>query len=552
MSQVYICYSLPNKSYADQLVNDLRQRGFDVWIDDREELTKEHLAKIVDAIQNASAFVLIYSALAEESKLVQREADFALQNDKPFFTLMLEGEAEGADVFDVSQGNLPPESFYQSLQSYAGGMSSGFPDDDDLFDDDDNLFGDEPLFADATPSFDDDDDLFGDIDIDEIEASIDEDPSFADIDMLLDDGASGSGGKSGKAGRSRLILGGVGLIILLLLLVVVIVVLSGGGNDDEEPQVAQNTEAPTLGPTATVPETLLPPTETATEVLATEIPTETPTITPTPTFEGTLATNTPLPTATNQAFWIQRIIANDDFEPHAQQFDGVSMVLVPPGCFNMGSTQLEFDLINEACAEGDVCSEDLTYEDELPGQEFCFNKSFWIDQYEVSNAQLQAQGYPARPDNNPTDIFTWITASAYCADRGGRLPTEAEWEYAASGPSNYNYAWGNEFDETLVNSGDSPQPSGSFAATSWVGAYDMNGNVWEWTSSIYQAYPYMPDASHENAEDLTQPRVLRGGSIGYTMFDLRNAVRLSAQPDQRGTYYGVRCARDFNEADVGQ
>ena len=95
---------------------------------------------------------------------------------------------------------------------------------------------------------------------------------------------------------------------------------------------------------------------------------------------------------------------------------------------------------------------------------------------------------------------SWYEAEAYANWRGGRLPTEAEWEYAARGPNSLIYPWGNEFDGTKLNFCDTEctydwrdasvddgyektAPVGSYeSGKSWVVAYDLAGNIWEWVA----------------------------------------------------------------------
>ena len=533
MSHIYICYSRPNKSYADYLADDLRRRGFDVWIDERTNLDKQHLLKIVQAIQECDAFVLVYSAIAEESNLVQRETDFALHNEKPFYTLMLEGEAEGADSYDVGDGSLPSAEFYDSLKHYVSVKTDTVTADD---------------------LFEEDEDLFGDLDIDSIEPIVRDDEllSFDEFDMddLLDNTAKGDRGqKGGKRRRGRLLLGGVGFVILLLLLAVAAVILQ----QDDEPKVAENTavstatDVPTESPTLEPSETPLPAT-------ATLEPSETPRST---------ATHTPVPSLTPLPFWFQPVLANEDWIPISQEFDGVSMVLVPPGCFTMGSSQAEIDLIVEACSQnlGGCSTIEKLGEDaflnEMPPHDFCFTEPFWIDQYEVTNGQIGSNGYITRNEQQPHDGLSEIRAIEHCESRGTRLPTEAEWEFAAKGPSNWLFPWGEEYQSSMAVSrdGTSPLPKevGSIeSSTSWIGAYDMSGNVWEWTSTIYLPYPYVNDEAHENPEDLEALRVLRGGSLFNRRGELRTTMREFAPSDSRESGFGVRCARDFVEGDIAE
>jgi iron(II)-dependent oxidoreductase len=216
-----------------------------------------------------------------------------------------------------------------------------------------------------------------------------------------------------------------------------------------------------------------------------------------------------------------------------ETFDDVDMVLVPPGCFPMGS------------AEG------RGEEDEHPIHIQCFEEPFWIDRYEVSNRRYGSEGYFSG-GSRPRDSVDWFSAVSYCEERGARLPTEAEWEYAARGPGASVYPWGNEFvNENVVSSWQTTvrktdavnsHPGG----TSWVGAFNMSGNVWEWTSTLYDAYPYRSTDGREDREDSINPRVVRGGSCcSYIIADVRAAFRFPVAPFTQDPNIGFRCARSY-------
>ena len=285
------------------------------------------------------------------------------------------------------------------------------------------------------------------------------------------------------------------------------------------------------------------------------------TLTDTPTAI-TLDTAIPSLVGTPLPLGFEPVTRNDDWTPHIEEFDGIAMALVPAGCFEMGSTDEQVKKAMRYCEElrGEGNCIRSWYLDEQPVETQCFDEPFWIDVYEVTNGQYGSSGYWSG-DELPRESVNWADAVVHCENRGGGLPTEAEWEYAARGPDELVFPWGNVFKRELVNSCDSScelnligtlvddgyphtAPVGSFPnGASWVGAMDTSGNVWEWTSTIHMDYPYSAADGREvdsNSDD--SKRVLRGGAWFHTGKDLlRIAARYEISPDHFDFVTGFRC-----------
>lgn len=151
----------------------------------------------------------------------------------------------------------------------------------------------------------------------------------------------------------------------------------------------------------------------------------------------------------------------------------------------------------------------------------------------------------------PVVGVNWYEAVAYCnwlaakTSKPYRLPGEAEWEKAARGTDGRIYPWGNEWDQTKLNSEEGglsyTTPVGYYPpdVDSPYGAADMAGNVWEWTLSLYQDYPYDPTDGREDHESPGK-RVVRGGAFGYDRRFARCAARYNFNPDYRSEFVGFR------------
>lgn len=227
------------------------------------------------------------------------------------------------------------------------------------------------------------------------------------------------------------------------------------------------------------------------------------------------------------------VASNASWTPQTQVVEGVEMVFVPPGCFMMGSLDGR--------------------PNELPPHPQCFDTPFLIDRHEVTNEQYGSAWEERWAQlERPRVVVDWFDAIEHCRRRDARLPTEAEWEYAAAGPDGLSYPWGPAFrDEGGVyglNSRSQTAPVGSKpSGESWVGALDMSGNVYEWTSSLSLPYPYGSD--HENIADVASDRIIRGGSWITDPIPLRTSFRVSVSPDFQYNTVGFRCAMSLDGYD---
>ncbi len=228
------------------------------------------------------------------------------------------------------------------------------------------------------------------------------------------------------------------------------------------------------------------------------------------------------------------------------------MVALEGGCFKMGTDKGE--------------------PDEQPVHEVCVSP-FKMDKFEVTQREFQLKMGTNmslyKGADLPVESVTWIEADQYCTKSNKRLPTEAEWEYAARAGSSTEYAWGDEFDTSQANYCDKAcaenlkdnkasdgfpvtAPVGSFPANAF-GLHDMAGNVNEWVADWMEEKYYMlspkknptgPVRSERVMRGGTNTKVLRGGSWSNGAPELRSANRKALWVDYRIEDLGFRCAAD--------
>jgi len=224
------------------------------------------------------------------------------------------------------------------------------------------------------------------------------------------------------------------------------------------------------------------------------------------------------------------------------------MVFIKGGCFIMGN--------------------DYAQEDEKPEHEVCVD-DFYLDKYEVTQARWEKlMGFmPSKFSGadlpveqvNFLDVQKFIQKSTDAC----RLPSEAEWEYAARGGAKTRYFWGNMVHGNYTwfedNSEKTTHPVGSTAPNQY-GVYDMMGNVWEWVNDWYEPYYKIRSKNNPQGPETGDSKVVRGGSFNSSAGALRITNRVWLHPKNKVfpkvttygqiinevfNYIGFRCAQSL-------
>ncbi len=300
----------------------------------------------------------------------------------------------------------------------------------------------------------------------------------------------------------------------------------------------------------------------------------------------------------------------ETFDTQTRIRDEMVMVYVPAGQLEMGSSDAQLGEAMHACievyGEGEDCQQNVCAQ-ARPVHTVALD-AFWIDQTEVTNAMFTAflneQGNQVeegvswlepgaghrgivyghieendgvfRPQSGYEDYpvieVSWYGAAAYCSWAGGRLPTEAEWEYAARGPQARVYPWGNTFDGERANYCDAScsydwrdngfddgfaqwAPVGSYpGGASWCGALDMAGNVWEWVSDWWSDdyYRHSPTNNPQGPDSGTL-RISRGGSWFDESWRVSASCRKGLTPSSHRIHWvGFRCVVTAQPSAISQ
>lgn len=262
--------------------------------------------------------------------------------------------------------------------------------------------------------------------------------------------------------------------------------------------------------------------------------------------------------------------------------DGERYIWIPPGTFHMGCSAKDRD-----CQDGQI----QAFNNEHPSHRVMISKGFWMSQTEITIGayrkyaqatrrkmpeelvlaapeRFRWQGFP-QGDNYPVVFITWEEAIRYCEWAGGRLPTEAEWEYAAragsaearygnldeivwyadnSGASKLNSTelWEkasspHDFGLRLRDNGNDTHPVAEKSPNDF-GLYDMLGNVWEHCADWYgEKYYQLNEEKDPKGPSKGEFRIMRGGSWNTRPKGVRVSIRSWMLPDHRFSNIGFRC-----------
>jgi serine/threonine-protein kinase len=242
---------------------------------------------------------------------------------------------------------------------------------------------------------------------------------------------------------------------------------------------------------------------------------------------------------------------------HVNKKDGQKYVWIEAGSFTMG------------CVPNDAECGGLA----KPAHRVTISTGFWMEQTPTTTGAYRSfslathRELPKTPrfnpdwslDEHPMVEVTWDDANAYCSRAGGRLPTEAEWEYAARGGATTIFPWGNEASHDFANFGQGTDQKDAQGAVEgkdrWLYTspvesfppngfhlYDMTGNVTEWCADWFSAKYYRDSPERDpKGPESGSLRVERGGSWKSPAKLIHTSLRMSRKPEEHGMTTGFRC-----------
>jgi formylglycine-generating enzyme required for sulfatase activity len=258
---------------------------------------------------------------------------------------------------------------------------------------------------------------------------------------------------------------------------------------------------------------------------------------------------------------------------------------IAAGWFTYGATDDDFEYARRLCVRERTalalrlraCASEELLASELPARRVYLSR-YGLDRHEVSRAELERCIDGGRCDPPPFQTehpeltqplqpaigLSWSGAKQLCAFRGGRLPSEAEWERAARGDSARHFPWGEYYNEALANHGlpslsfdptaGSPSADDGFAYLAPVAAFEasrsphglvqMAGNVWEWTADSFVGVRAQPLSVNPLVDLDNGLRSVRGGSFRAPAIALRVTHREGRAEGRGYVDVGVRCAYD--------
>jgi formylglycine-generating enzyme required for sulfatase activity len=210
--------------------------------------------------------------------------------------------------------------------------------------------------------------------------------------------------------------------------------------------------------------------------------------------------------------------------------DGLTYIWIQPGRFQMG------------CSPDDSQCPEI----QKPVHQVTISRGFWIGQTEVTQEAWQRvkgkNPSSFKGVNLPVETIGWDEAEGFCQAVGMRLPTEAEWEYAArAGSSQDPYGPLDQIAWFAGNSGNMTHPVGTKQANPW-GLHDMLGNLWEWVEDWFTPRYPDGDATDPKGPESGKVRTLRGGAYGMVSRSAHASYRGGPGAAIPGNHIGVRCA----------